>query len=67
MKPQRLRARPIAEGILRNATGEQVAWRDFLWNTGRVSRMWFVDPDSVNAAEIEVRPLDNPKPTADCL
>ncbi|MEP3776280.1 MAG: hypothetical protein ABJM43_21795 [Paracoccaceae bacterium] len=65
MKPPRLRARPIAEGTLRNANGEQVAWRDFLWNTGRVSRMWFVDPDSVTEDEIEVRPLDNPKSAGD--
>ncbi len=65
MKPPRLRARPIAEGILRNATSEQVAWRDFLWNTGRVARMWFVDPDSVTDGEIEVRPLDNPKSAGD--
>lgn len=57
MKPPRLRARPIAEGVLRFLSYEQVIWREYLWNNGQVARMWFVDPGEVDELAVETRPL----------
>lgn len=57
MTPLRLRAKPIAEGISRVGTHEEIVWRDFLWNNEQIWRMWFVDPRSVTLDDIETRPL----------
>ena len=57
MPPPRLKAQPIAEGILQTSSGHKLVWREFRWNTGRTDRMWFVDPDVVNEDQIEIRKL----------
>lgn len=50
-------ARPIAEGITESSTGHKLIWREFRWNTGRTSKMWFVDPEDVTDERIEIREL----------
>ena len=57
MPPPRLAAQPIAEGFLQTSSGSKLVWREFQWNTGKTSKMWFVDPDVVNEDEMEIRKL----------
>ena len=61
MPPPRLTAQPIAEGRIQTSTDTRLIWRDFRWNTGKVSRMWFIDPDGANETEVEVLALDGSK------
>lgn len=57
MPPPRLTAQPIAEGYFYTSTGRKLAWREFRWNTGKKSKMWFVDPEDVEEDQIEIREL----------
>lgn len=61
MKSPRLTAQPMAEGFTSRSEQEIIVWRDFRWNTGKMSRMWFIDPNSVDEAEVEIRPLNGLK------
>ncbi len=58
MPPPRLAAQPIAEGFLQTSSGSKLVWREFQWNTGKTSKMWFVDPEAVDEDQIEIRQLD---------
>ena len=55
MPLSRLVAKPIAEGFMQTSTGLKLAWREFRWNTGKTSKMWFVDSENVGEGQIEVR------------
>lgn len=58
-----LTAKPIAEGFVPTASGEVLIWREYRWNTGKTSKMWFFDLEAVNEGLIEIRQLiatDNP-------
>lgn len=57
MKASRLTAQPVAEGILYNGSFEVILWRDYRWNSGQISRKWFVDPANLDEAKIIIRPL----------
>ena len=57
MKAARLTAQPVAEGFLKEYSIEVILWRDYRWNNGQVSRMGFVDPNNLNGAKIEIRPI----------
>lgn len=61
MKRPRLTAQPVAEGTLKHTDPEVILWRDYLWNNGRTTRMWFVKPDDIDEAVVEIRPLDGAK------
>lgn len=52
-------ARPVAEAVMQDASAPQAVWRDYLWNSGRVVRLWFVDPETIDDAEIEIRCLQD--------
>lgn len=65
MKRPRLTAQPVAEGVQKNTDPEVILWRDYLWNNGRTTRMWFVDPEDIEEAAIEIRPLDGAKQNPD--
>lgn len=54
----RLKAQPIAEGYLQTSSEPKLVWREFRWNTGKISKMWFVDPDDIDEDQIEIRRLD---------
>lgn len=58
MTPLRLKAQPIAEGIARAGTMEEIVWRDFRWNNGQIWRMWLVDPERFAPDDIESRSID---------
>lgn len=58
MPPPRLTAQPIAEGYLCTSTGRKLVWREFRWNTGKTSKMWFVDPEEVAENQIEIRRIE---------
>lgn len=58
MKPPRLKAQPIAEGIVRVNAQEVIVWRDFRWNNGQVWRKWFVDPEKFAPEDIETKPME---------
>ncbi len=58
MKPPRLRAQPIAEGIARVNAQEVIVWRDFRWNNGQIWRDWFVDPERFAPEDIETKPIE---------
>ena len=57
MKPPRLRAQPIAEGVVLDGDQEMIVWRDFRWNNGQVWRDWFVDPERFAPEDIETKPI----------
>jgi hypothetical protein len=57
MSTKRLSAQPIREGVLVSSDRSKTVWREYLWNNGRVSRMWFVDPGEVDELAVETRPL----------
>jgi alpha-glucuronidase len=58
MKPPRLRAQPIAEGVALDGDQEVIVWRDFRWNNGQVWRDWFVDPEKFAPEDIETKPIE---------
>ena len=58
MPPPRLKAQPIAEGIVRANAQEVIVWRDFQWNNGQIWRKWFVDPESFALEDIETRSIE---------
>jgi len=57
MSKKRLSAQPIREGVLENSGHIELVWRDYLWNNGHVSRMWYVDPEAATEDQIEIREL----------
>jgi len=61
MPPLRLTAQPIAEGFIQTSSGPNLIWREFRWNTGKVSKMWFVDPEDIDEEQIEIRRIDSTK------
>lgn len=62
----RLTAQPIAEGYLETSSKCILVWREFRWNTGKRSKMWFVDPECVDEDQIEIRQLHTAtKPTCE--
>lgn len=58
MPPPRLTAQPIAEGLIQTSSGSKLVWREFRWNTGKRSKMWFVDPEKVSEEQVEIHLLD---------
>lgn len=58
MPPPRLTAQPIAEGYMATSAGMKLIWREFVWNTGKTSKMWFVDPEDVEEDQIEIRRME---------
>ena len=58
MKPPRLKAQPIAEGIACIGTQERIVWRDYRWNNGQIWRDWLVDPERFADDDIETRPIE---------
>ncbi|WP_297753987.1 hypothetical protein [uncultured Shimia sp.] len=38
-----------------------LVWREFRWNTGKISKMWFVDPEDIDEEQIEIRRIDSTK------
>lgn len=57
MPPPRLIAQPIAEGYLITSAEMKLVWREYRWNTGKTSKMWFVDSEEVDQDQIEIREL----------
>lgn len=48
-------AYPIREGLYKMNGREEIAWLDYLWNTGDVTRAWFVGPASAHKPKIYER------------
>lgn len=61
MPPPRLTAQPIAEGYLMTSAGTKLVWREFRWNTGKTSKMWFVDLEDVDDGPIEIHSMETTK------
>ncbi|MHA6268357.1 hypothetical protein ACXYMP_15955 [Aliiroseovarius sp. CAU 1755] len=52
-------AKPISEAVMREQSKEQLVWRDYLWNSGQVIRLWFVDPTVIDDTKISVELLQD--------
>lgn len=52
-------AKPVAEAVIRDASVPRVVWRSYLWNSGREVRLWFVDPETIDNAEIDIQCLQH--------
>ncbi len=50
-------AKPISEAVMREETTERLVWRDYLWNSGQVIRVWFEDPSAIDDTMISVHLL----------
>ncbi len=65
MTPSLLFAQPIAEGYLETSADKKLVWREFRWNTGKTSKMWFVDPKDIDEGQVEVCSLKQTKSCSD--
>lgn len=52
-----MRAYPIREGVIVMNGKEEIAWQDHLWNTGEVTRSWFLKPETLGVSRIRERDL----------
>lgn len=52
---------PFQEGVIKVMMEEKVAYTDYRWNDGTVSRLWHVDPASIEQHRVELRPMKFPQ------
>ncbi|MCG7521900.1 hypothetical protein [Ruegeria sp. Ofav3-42] len=53
-------AYPVREGFVETDETIRVVWQEHLWNTGLVTRCWFMDPASICPAQVKERDIDHP-------
>ncbi len=62
---------PVREGVVQVNGAERVVWLEHVWNTGRRTRSWLVDPASVCPERIAERELpalgDQYRAQSECL
>lgn len=56
----RKRAVPVREGVGYVSGARVVAWREYLWNTGELSRIWFLETSDLDHRMIEIVEIEKP-------